>query len=395
MLLSVAYILIFAILGAWFFQILKLPKMIGMLLVGVLIGPYVLNAIDASILKEAADIRKLALIVILIRAGFAIRLADFKSIGRAAILMSFVPACAELLAYTLLAPLFFGISYGEAALMGSVMAAVSPAVVVPRMVDLIEQKKGSERKVPQLILAGASFDDVVVLVLFSAFLGLVQSGHFQLTSLLQIPVTIISSSIVGLGAGVLFVRLLTYSSRSVYVPDIYQYLCLFSLCLLLMAVEMQFADRFPFSGLLAILMAMVQMNRQVEAEKIVGFSSFFSRLWFIGEIFLFVLVGASVDISYVVVAGLPALGLIGLTLLIRSMAVWFCISANGFTHKEKLFCVIAYLPKATVQAAIGGIPLAAGLASGQLILSVAVLGILLTAPLGAVLLDKYSKDLLS
>ncbi|MDW8741865.1 cation:proton antiporter [Streptococcus suis] len=333
MLLSLALICIAADAVSWLCQKGGLPKIIGFLLVGILLGPYVGNWIDRSFLDNSADIRKIALIIILIKAGLTIKLSDFKSIGRSAVLMSFLPACAELVGYTLLAPLFFDLSYGEAALMGSVMAAVSPAVVVPRMVDLIENKVGHQKKIPQLILAGASFDDVVVIVLFTAFLSLVQKGDFQVLSLVNIPLTILTSML-------------------------------------------------------------VVVNRQALPVEVVGFDGFFSRLWVIGEIFLFALVGSIVDISYVAVAGLPALGLIALTLVIRSLAVWLSVSGNGFSKREKLFCVISYLSKATVQAAIGGIPLAAGLASGQLILSVAVLGILVTAPLGAILLDRFGKELL-
>ncbi|HEL2575123.1 TPA: cation:proton antiporter [Streptococcus suis] len=394
MLLSLALICIAAVTVSWLCQKGGLPKIIGFLLVGMLLGLYVGNWIDRSLLDNSADIRKIALIIILIRAGLTIKLSDFKSIGRSAVLMSFLPACAELVGYTLLAPLFFDLSYGEAALMGSVMAAVSPAVVVPRMVDLIENKVGHEKKIPQLILAGASFDDVVVIVLFTAFLSLVQKGDFQVLSLVNIPLTILTSMLVGVLAGLAFARFLKTIRQSDSLPSIYQYLLLFSLSFLLATIEARYANQFPFSGLLAILVATMVVNRQALPVEVAGFAGFFSRLWVIGEIFLFVLVGSIVDISYVAVAGLPALGLIALILVICSLAVWLSVSGNGFSKREKLFCVIAYLPKATVQAAIGGIPLAAGLASGQLILSVAVLGILVTAPLGAILLDRFSKELL-
>ncbi|NQG18665.1 sodium:proton antiporter [Streptococcus suis] len=394
MLLSLALICIAAVTVSWLCQKGGLPKIIGFLLVGMLLGLYVGNWIDRSLLDNSADIRKIALIIILIRAGLTIKLSDFKSIGRSAVLMSFLPACAELVGYTLLAPLFFDLSYGEAALMGSVMAAVSPAVVVPRMVDLIENKVGHEKKIPQLILAGASFDDVVVIVLFTAFLSLVQKGDFQVLSLVNIPLTILTSMLVGVLAGLAFARFLKTIRQSDSLPSIYQYLLLFSLSFLLATIEARYANQFPFSGLLAILVATMVVNRQALPVEVAGFAGFFSRLWVIGEIFHFVLVGSIVDISYVAVAGLPALGLIALILVICSLAVWLSVSGNGFSKREKLFCVIAYLPKATVQAAIGGIPLAAGLASGQLILSVAVLGILVTAPLGAILLDRFSKELL-
>ena len=393
MLLSLALICIAAVTVSWLCQKGGLPKIIGFLLVGMLLGPYVGNWIDRSLLDNSADIRKIALIIILIKAGLTIKLSDFKSIGRSAVLMSFLPACAELVGYTLLAPLFFDLSYGEAALMGSVMAAVSPAVVVPRMVDLIENKVGHQKKIPQLILAGATFDDVVI-VLFTSFLSLVQKGDYQVLSLVNIPLTILTSMLVGVLAGLAFARFLKTIRQSDSLPPIYQYLLLFSLSFLLATIEARYANQFPFSGLLAILVATMVVNRQALPVEVAGFAGFFSRLWVIGEIFLFALVGSIVDISYVAVAGLPALGLIALTLVIRSLAVWLSVSGNGFSKREKLFCVIAYLPKATVQAAIGGIPLAAGLASGQLILSVAVLGILVTAPLGAILLDRFGKELL-
>ncbi|MFI3151236.1 cation:proton antiporter [Streptococcus suis] len=393
MLLSLALICIAAVAVSWLCQKGGLPKIIGFLLVGMLLGPYVGNWIDRSLLDNSADIRKIALIIILIKAGLTIKLSDFKSIGRSAVLMSFLPACAELVGYTLLAPLFFDLSYGEAALMGSVMAAVSPAVVVPRMVDLIENKVGHQKKIPQLILAGATFDDVVI-VLFTSFLSLVQKGDYQVLSLVNIPLTILTSMLVGVLAGLAFARFLKTIRQSDSLPPIYQYLLLFSLSFLLATIEARYANQFPFSGLLAILVATMVVNRQALPVEVAGFAGFFSRLWVIGEIFLFALVGSIVDISYVAVAGLPALGLIALTLVIRSLAVWLSVSGNGFSKREKLFCVIAYLPKATVQAAIGGIPLAAGLASGQLILSVAVLGILVTAPLGAILLDRFGKELL-
>lgn len=394
MLLSLALICIAAVAVSWLCQKGGLPKIIGFLLVGMLLGPYVGNWIDRSLLDNSADIRKIALIIILIKAGLTIKLSDFKPISRSAVLMSFLPACAELVGYTLFAPLFFDLSYGEAALMGSVMAAVSPAVVVPCMVDLIENKVGHQKKIPQMILAGASFDDVVVIVLFTAFLSLVQKGDFQVLSLVNIPLTILTSMLVGVLAGLAFARFLKTIRQSDSLPPIYQYLLLFSLSFLLATIEARYANRFPFSGLLAILVATMVVNRQALPVEVAGFAGFFSRLWVIGEIVLFVLVGSIVDISYVAVAGLPALGLIALTLVIRSLAVWLSVSGNGFSKREKLFCVIAYLPKATVQAAIGGIPLVAGLASGQLILSVAVLGILVTALLGAIPLDRFGKELL-
>lgn len=394
MLVSLACIFLFAILGGWLFQRLGFPKIIGMLLIGIVIGPYFMNLIDSSILQESSNIRKVALVIILIKAGLTIKLSDFKNSGRSAVLLSFVPACMELAAYTVFAPLFFDISYSEAALMGSVLAAVSPAIVVPRMVELIEQKVSNKKKVPQLILAGASFDDVVVLVLFSVFLGLVQDGNINLLSFADIPISIFTSLFIGLLSGILFLVLNKMWQSSTFLTPIYRYLILFSLALMLVVVEVRLSSIVAFSGLLAILVMTVFINQKMVAVQVQEYSNFFSRLWIVGEIFLFVLVGSIVDVSYISVAGLSAVLLIGLTLVIRSLAVWVSVSHSRFTVREKVFCIIAYLPKATVQAAIGGIPLAVGLKCGQLILSVAVLGIVITAPLGAFLLDRYGEQLL-
>lgn len=394
MLVSLACIFLFAILGGWLFQKLGFPKIIGMLLIGIVIGPYFMNLIDSSILQESSNIRKVALVIILIKAGLTIKLSDFKNSGRSAVLLSFVPACMELAAYTVFAPLFFDISYSEAALMGSVLAAVSPAIVVPRMVELIEQKVSNKKKIPQLILAGASFDDVVVLVLFSVFLGLVQDGNINLLSFADIPISIFTSLFIGLLSGILFLVLNKTWQASTFLTPIYRYLILFSLALMLVVVEARLSSIVAFSGLLAILVMTVFINQKMVAVQVQEYSNFFSRLWIVGEIFLFVLVGSIVDVSYISVAGLSAVLLIGLTLVIRSLAVWVSVSHSGFTVREKVFCIIAYLPKATVQAAIGGIPLAVGLKCGQLILSVAVLGIVITAPLGAFLLDRYGEQLL-
>lgn len=394
MLLSLACLFTFAIGAGLLFTRLGLPRIIGMLLAGILIGPYGWNLLASPLLEHSADIRKLALVIILIKAGLSIKWSDFQSIGRPALLMAFLPACAEGLAYTLLAPIFFDISYSEAALMGSVLAAVSPAVVVPRMVEMIEQTIGSRKKIPQLILAGASLDDVVVIVLFSALLGFTTEENLKPLDLANIPISILTSIVIGVLAGMLFAKLLKHFQRSLQDHPHYQHLLLLSLALALTAVETSLSNHFPYSGLLAVLVMAVQFNQAQTATTRQSFSQSFARMWGIGEIFLFVLVGAIIDVNYTLLAGLPALLLIILTLLIRSVAVLICVSGTGLNRSEKLFCVIAYLPKATVQAAIGGIPLAMGIDNGKIILSVAVLGILLTAPLGAILLDRYGKALL-
>ncbi|WP_162011689.1 cation:proton antiporter domain-containing protein [Streptococcus sp. S784/96/1] len=395
MLLSLAFIFFAAISSSLLFEKVKLPKIIGLLLAGILIGPYFFNVIDASILENSVDIRKIALVIILIKAGLTIKISDFKTIGWVAVLMAFVPACIELLAYILLAPIMFDISYSEAALMGSVMAAVSPAVVVPRMVALIEQNIGTEKRIPQLILAGASLDDIVVIVLFTSFLGVVQSGNFRILTLLDIPISIISSVIIGLMLGIVFVNMLKDIHRFGSLPAAYRCLLLLSFAFIPMAIEAKFSHVLPFSGLLSVLVMVIQMSRGMSENVVNHFSRFFSNTWIIGEILLFICVGAIVDVRYVGEAGLAAVILIFLTLIIRAFAVFICVSGTGFTFREKVFCVIAYLPKATVQAAIGGIPLAVGLSSGKLILSIAVLGILITAPLGAILLDRFGRTLLT
>ncbi|MGT2910821.1 cation:proton antiporter domain-containing protein [Streptococcus cameli] len=395
MIVSIGLILAGAILAFIMMEVVKLPKMIGFLLVGILLGPFVLDWLDPAILENGAAIRKLALVIILIKAGLTIRLADLKEIGRPAIFMSFLPALMEMLAYTVFAPFFFSISPTEAALMGSVLAAVSPAVVVPRMVELIDQKIGTSRKMPQLILAGASLDDVVVILLFTSLLGLVATGKVEWIHLLHIPISIVLSIVLGFIIGKIVGRVLKKWHLKQTIPAIYAFLLVLAVACFLVQVEEVAKPYVALSALLSILMIAIQLPNTLPSDLSTSMANFYSKIWLVAEIFLFVLLGSLVDIHHAISAGLAAVGLITLTLLVRTIGVWLSLVGSGFSLKEKVFCVIAYLPKATVQAAIGGIPLSMGLASGEIILSVALIGILITAPLGAILLDRYAKLLLS
>ena len=389
MLLSFAIILLIGMLAAALFQKLHLPGIVGMLLTGVATGPYVLNLLDTSVLGISSQLRQIALIIILIKAGLTLNLSDLKKVGRPAVMMSFVPASAEVVGYVLLAPMLFGISRAEAALMGAVLSAVSPAVVVPRMVSLIERKTGGS--IPQMILAGASCDDVFVIVLFSSFVTMVQGGKMEILDFVSIPVSIfcgiLLGILVGMGVCILFC----------YVPGIHEMkkaLVVLGVAFLLMAVEDALKPYVAVSGLLAVVAMACMLKRRSRPEIPADLSGKFGKLWIAAEILLFVLVGAAVDIRYTLAAGLPAVGMIVAALVFRSLGVLLCTAGTQFTAKERLFCVISYLPKATVQAAIGSVPLSLGLPCGKLVLSVAVLAIIITAPLGAFGIDVSSKHLL-
>lgn len=363
--------------------------MLGMLITGIVLGPYVLNLLDPSILSISADLRQIALIIILTRAGLSLDINDLKKVGRPAILMCFVPACCEIAGMILLAPGLLGISVLDAAIMGAVVAAVSPAVIVPKMLMLMEKGYGRENRIPQLIMAGASVDDVFVIVLFTAFTGLAQGGSISAASFAQVPVSILTGMIAGVGTGmilaVLFARLHIRDSGKVVV--------LLSISFLMVALENVLKGVIPFSGLLAVMSMGIalQKKRRVVAERL---SVKYSKLWVAAEILLFVLVGASVDVSYALAAGASAVLLIFGVLLFRMAGVFLCMLKTKLSGKERLFCMIAYMPKATVQAAIGGVPLALGLGCGKIVLTVAVLAILITAPLGAFGVDVAYRKLL-
>lgn len=376
-------------------QKLKLPRIIGMLITGIILGPYVLDFLAPSILSISSDLRKMALIIILIKAGLSLNLSDLKKVGRPAIMMSFVPASCEILAYTLFAPLLLGVSRIEAALMGAVLSAVSPAVVVPRMVQLIENKYGTKQAIPQMILAGASCDDIFVIVLFTTFLGMAQGGHANLMDFMNIPISIILGILLGAITGyLLYLFFETSYARNHYVRNSMKVIIILGISFLLIAIEGWLEGKISVSGLLAVTSMAVVLKMKSSAFVSKRLSEKFGKLWLAAEVILFVLVGAAVDIRYTLEAGLSAVIMIVLALLIRSVGVLICTAGTRLTGKERLFCVISYLPKATVQAAIGSVPLAAGLPCGKIILSVAVMGIVITAPLGAFGIDMSYKKLL-
>lgn len=367
---------------------LNLPSLVGMLIAGMILGPYALDLLSDSLLNISADLRQLALIIILTRAGLSLDVEALKRVGRPAVLMCFVPACFEILGMTLLAPRLLGVSTLDAAIMGAVVGAVSPAVIVPRMIRLSEEGWGVDRGIPQLILAGASVDDVFVIVMFTAFTGLASGGEgLTAGAVLGIPASILT----GIAAGLLLGWLLAQWFRRVHMRDSVKVVILLSLAFLLVAAEDALEGIFPFSGLLAVMGAGVGLQkwRAVVAQRL---SLKFSKLWVAAEVALFVLVGAAVDLRYALSAGMMAIFAVLGALCFRAVGVLVCVSGAHFSGKEKLFCVLGYLPKATVQAAIGGVPLAMGLGCGQIVLTVAVIAILVTAPLGALAIDRsYSK----
>lgn len=389
MLFSIALILLLGLLLSSFFQKIKLPGLLGMIIVGIVLSPHALNLIDESILNISADLRQIALVIILTRAGLALDLSDLKKVGRPAILMCFVPACIEMLGTILIAPVLFGITHLEAAIMGSVLAAVSPAVIVPRMIRLIEEGYGTDKGIPELLLAGASVDDVFVIVMFTAFTSLASTGELSAISFLQIPVSII----LGIAAGILVGSLLIRFFRRFHMRDSVKLLIILSFSFLLIELQNRLEGIIPISGLLAIMSLGIIMkkNYPVLAQRLSGK---YNKLWVAAEVFLFVLVGATVDLRYAVSAGVNAVLLVFAALLFRMLGVALSLIKTNLNHKERLFCMLAYLPKATVQAAIGAIPLSMGLACGQIVLTVAVLSILITAPLGAVCVDNLYTRLL-
>ena len=367
-------------------QKLKLPSLLGMLLTGIILGPYVLNLLDPNILAISADLRKIALIIILTRAGLGLDLSGLKKLGRPAFLMCFIPATFELLSIVLLAPKLLGLTTLEAAIMGAVLAAVSPAVVVPRMVKLMDE---GYKNIPELILAGASVDDVYVIVLFSTFIGMIQGKGANIISFVNIPISIILGILIGLLLGLL----LSYFFKNIHIRDTSKVLIILSISLLLVVLEDSLTTSITFSSLISIMFIGIGLKRNRE-EVAKRLSIKYGKLWVGAEVFLFVLVGATVNINYLTHVGFKALLLIILTLIFRMFGVFICLLKTNLNKKEKLFTMIAYTPKATVQAAIGGIPLSLGLACGDTVLTVAVLAIVLTAPLGAFAIDLSYRKLL-
>ena len=393
---SLALIFLVGMFMAEICQRLKLPRIIGMLITGIVLGPYVLDLLDPSILSISADLRQMALIIILLKAGLSLNLADLKRVGRPAIMMSCVPASCEILAFFLFAPGILGVTRIEAAVMGAVLGAVSPAVVVPRMVQLMDSKYGTDKSIPQLILVGASCDDIFVIVLFSTFLGMAQGGHANLMDFINIPVSIV----LGIALGAITGYLLSLFFETAYthnhcVRNSMKVIVVLGVSFLLMAIETWLKESISVSGLLAVVsMACVLKIKSVTFVS-KRLSEKFGKLWLAAEVLLFVLVGAAVDIRYTLNAGIAAILMIFLALIFRSAGVALCLVGTPLTWKERLFCMIAYLPKATVQAAIGSVPLAAGLACGKIVLSVAVMAIVTAAPVGAFGMDVLYKKLLN
>lgn len=390
MLLSIALIMLIGMASGYICHRLKLPGLLGMIITGIILGPYVLDLIDPSILNISADLRKIALIIILTRAGLTLDINDLKRVGRPAILMCFVPATFELAGMLLLAPRILGISLLEAAIMGAVVAAVSPAVVVPKMIKLIDEGYGTKKSIPQLILAGASVDDVYVIVLFSTFTGLAKGDRVSAMSFINIPVSVVLGIALGIASG----WLLAVYFKKVHVRDTIKVIIVLSISFILVSAENALSTPITFSALIAVMFMGIALSRY-RNETAVRLSGKFNRLWVGAEVVLFVLVGASVDIGYALSAGAGAVILIFGVLIFRIAGVFVCLPGTNLNMKERLFCMLAYTPKATVQAAIGSVPLAMGLSCGSIVLTVAVLAILITAPLGAFMIDLTYKKLLS
>lgn len=387
MLLSVALIVLLSLIFAYLFNLLKLPRMIGMLLAGILLGPYVLDLIDPSILNISAELRQISLIVILIRAGLSLDLNDLKKIGRPALLLSFIPALFEFIVIMVVAPLFFDITLIEAAIIGAIIAAVSPAIIVPRMIKLMERGYGKKKPIPQLILAGASIDDVFVIILFTSLVQSYQTNTFSIQSILLIPVSLVLGIVLGVAIGVILVKLF----KKYHMRDTIKVLIIFSMGFLMIALENSLKDVIMISGLVSVMVlgGTILNQYQILAHRLVNK---FEKIWVVAEIMLFVLVGAVLDISVIPGIGIFAIILVFIGLLGRMLGVMISLIKTKLNQKEKLFVGISYIPKATVQAAIGAIPLSLGFMSGQLMLSIAVLSIVITAPIGAFLMDlSYSK----
>lgn len=386
MLTSIALILLLGLLSGSLFSKIKLPSLLGMMITGIVLSPYALNLIDNSILNISADLRQIALVIILTRAGLSLNIADLKRVGRPAILMCFVPACAEILGTVLLAPLLLGVTVLEAAIIGSVIAAVSPAVIVPRMISLIDKGYGRTHSIPQLILAGASVDDVFVIVVFTALTSLASTGTISVINFLQIPVSILTGILIGAATG----NALVIFFKKFHIRDSAKILIILSFSFLLLELQNRLEGIIPISGLIAIMSLgiLIKQRYSLLAERL---SNKYNKLWVAAEIFLFVLVGATVDLKYAAAAGIFAVLLVIGALIFRMLGVAISLIKTNLTKSEKWFCMVAYTPKATVQAAIGAIPLTMGLPCGQTVLTVAVLSILITAPFGAVCIDNLYK----
>jgi NhaP-type Na+/H+ or K+/H+ antiporter len=389
MLTSIALILLSGLFFSFIFTKMKLPGLLGMILVGIALGPHAMNLIDTSILNISADLRQIALVIILTRAGLSLNLTDLKKIGRPAVLMCFVPALVEMVGTIIFAPMLLGITHLEAAIMGSVIAAVSPAVVVPRMIKLIDEGYGKDKSIPQLILAGASVDDVFVIVVFTVLTAFASTGEITGTSFIQIPLSIILGFLLGVIVGLCLVSFF----RKVHIRDSVKVMIILSISFLLLELENRLEGIIPVSGLLAIMSMGITLNQKYDVlSKRISIK--YNKLWLCAEVFLFVLVGIAVDIKYAFAAGAASVVVVMLALVFRMTGVFLSLVKTDLNKKERLFCMLSYTPKATVQAAIGTIPLAMGLDCGSIVLTVAVISILITAPFGAICIDKLYKSML-
>lgn len=389
MLRSLALIFLVGLLMGSIFNKLKLPSLLGMIITGMILSPYALNLLDPSIMGISADLRQVALVVILTRAGLSLNIEDLKKVGRPAILMCFVPACFEIVGVILIAVPLLGVSITEAAIMGSVLAAVSPAVVVPRMLRIMEEGYGVKKSIPQLILAGASVDDVFVIVLFTAFTSIESGGEVSPMSFVQIPISILLGVALGLVCGLALI----WFFKKFHMRDSVKLLIFLSISFLLIELQNELEGIVPVSGLLAIMSMGVALYKWYNVLA-VRLSSKYNKLWVAAEILLFVLVGATVDLNYVATAGLLSVCVVVFAMMFRMAGVFCCLLKTKLDKKERGFCMVAYTPKATVQAAIGGVPLSMGLACGNQVLALAVIAILITAPFGAICIDKLYKRLL-
>lgn len=395
MLTSFAYIFLVGLSLAAICQKIKLPRIIGMLATGIILGPYALDMFDSSILNISAELREMALVIILIKAGLSLNIKDLRRVGRPAVLMSFLPAVFEITAFVLLAPAMLAVNRIEAAVIGAVLGAVSPAVVVPRMVELMEHRYGTSKGIPQMILAGASLDDVFVIVLFTTFVSMAQGGNAQVMDFVNIPISIILGLFLGAAVGVFLSWFFeTNYSHQHLVRNSMKVIVVLGMAFMLLAIEDWLSDIISISGLLAIMSMALMIAMKSVPEVTSRLQEKYGKLWIAAEVILFVLVGAAVDIRYTLEAGIGAVLMIGIGLIFRSVGVYLCMLGTELNRAERLYCIIAYLPKATVQAAIGSVPLSLGLPCGNLVLSVAVLSILITAPLGAIGMDISYKWLL-
>lgn len=395
MLTSLALVFLAGLAAAAVCSAIKLPRIIGMLLVGIVLGPHILNVLDDSILSISSELRQMALIIILLKAGLSLNLSDLRQVGRPAVLLSCLPATCELAGYILLAPYLLGVNRIEAAVMGAVLAAVSPAVVVPRMVFLMENRWGTDKSIPQMLLAGASCDDIYVIVLFTTFTGIAQGGNARAADFLNIPVSVVLGIAVGAAVGYALSRFFEAAfARNHMVRGSVKVIIVLSVSFLLVALETVLKGKIALSGLLAVTSMACMLARKTTGEVRARLSEKFGKLWIAAELILFVLVGAAVDIRYVSETGLAAVLMVFAALIFRAAGVVLCLAGTKLSRRERLFCVIAYLPKATVQAAIGSVPLAMELPCGKIVLSVAVLAILITAPLGALGMDAAYRKLL-